>query len=80
MSLAHDGKRKRGGRVKVETYDPAGMEKALELYVKQMGVDRAFDLGSYKAMPVSYAARGHDLVKLHKLVMAILMVLSLIHI
>ena len=55
-------------------YDPDVLKNKLEAYVKSVGVNKAFDLHSYKSLPVSYAARGHDLVKMHKWVMAILSV------
>ena len=65
-----NGKAKRG-RVKVAEYDPDVLKNKLEAYVKSVGVNKAFDLHSYKSLPVSYAARGNDLVKMHKWVMAI---------
>ena len=68
-----NGKAKRG-RVKVAEYDPDVLKNKLEAYVKSVGVNKAFDLHSYKSLPVSYAARGNDLVKMHKWVMAILSV------
>ena len=68
-----NGKAKRG-RVKVAEYDPDVLKNNLEAYVKSVGVNKAFDLHSYKSLPVSYAARGNDLVKMHKWVMAILSV------
>ena len=39
-----------------------------------MGVENAFDLHFYKALPVSFAARGNDLVKMYKWVMAVVTV------
>ena len=68
-----NGKAKRG-RVKVAEYDPDVLKNKLEAYVKSVGVNKAFDLHSYKSLPVSNAARGNDLVKMHKWVMAILSV------
>ena len=66
--------KKKCGAVKVAEYDPDVLKNKLEAYVKSVGVNKAFDLHSYKSLPVSYAARGNDLVKLHKWVMAILTV------
>ena len=66
--------KKKCGRVKVAEYDPDVLKNKLEAYVKSVGVNKAFDLHSYKSLPVSYAARGNDLVKMHKWVMAILSV------
>ena len=66
--------KKKCGRVKVAEYDPDALKNKLEAYVKSVGVKKAFDLHSYKSLPVSYAARGNDLVKMHKWVMAILSV------
>jgi len=44
----------------------------LGAYVKSVGVENAFGFHCYKALPVSFAARGNDLVTMHKWVLAIL--------
>ena len=44
----------------------------LTYWQKNLGVENAFDLHSYKALPVSFAARGNDLVAMFKWVLAIL--------
>ena len=54
-------------------YDPDDLKhEILEAYVKSVGVENAFGFHCYKALPVSFAARGNDLVTMHKWVLAIL--------
>lgn len=53
-------------RVKIAEYDTEARRNSLERYVKSVGVNQAFDLHSYKSLPASFAARGNDLVKMHK--------------
>ena len=65
--------RKKCGRVKNSEYDTA-LYNSLERYIKSVGVNQAFDLHSYKSLPVSLAARGNCLVKMYKWVTAILAV------
>ena len=66
--------KKKCGRVKVAEYDTAALYNSLERYIKSVGVNQAFDLHSYKSLPVSFAARGNCLVKMHRWVTAILAV------
>ena len=66
--------KKKCGRVKVDEYDTAALYNSLERYIKSVGVNQAFDLHSYKSLPVSLAARGNCLVKMHRWVTAILAV------
>ena len=65
--------KKKCGRVKIAEYDTEALRNSLERYLKS-GANQAFDLHSYKSLPVSFAARGNDLVKMHKWVTAILSV------
>ena len=66
--------KKKCGRVKIAEYDTEALRNSLERYLKSVGVNQAFDLHSYESLPVSFAARGNDLVKMHKWVTAILSV------
>ena len=66
--------KKNCGRVKVAEYDTAALYNSLERYIKSVGVNQAFDLHSYKSLPVSFAARGNCLVKMHRWVTASLAV------
>ena len=63
---------KQCGRVKVDEYDPAARRRSLEKCLKSVGANNAFDLHCYKSLPVSFAARGGDMAKMHTWVMAIL--------
>ena len=71
---ASTNQKKKCGRVKIAEYDTDALRNSLERYIKSVGVNQAFDLHSYKSLPVSFAARGNCLVKLHKWVTAILSV------
>ena len=62
--------KKKCGRVKVAEYDTAALYNSLERYIKSVGVNQAFDLHSYQSLPVSFAARGNCLVKMHRWVTA----------
>ena len=57
--------KKKRGRVKIAEYDTEALRNSLERYLKSVGMNHAFDLHSYKSLPVSFAARGNDLVKMH---------------
>lgn len=71
---ASSSQKKKCGRVKIAEYDTEALRNSLEKYIKSVGVNSAFNLHSYQSLPVSFAARGNCLVKLHKWVTAILSV------
>ena len=71
---ASSSQKKKCGRVTIAEYDTEALRNSLEKYIKSVGVNSAFNLHSYQSLPVSFAARGNCLVKLHKWVTAILSV------
>ncbi len=49
-------------------YSVSALEEALKGHITRTGVEKAFDLGIYKAVPIGHAVRGRGLVALAPLI------------
>ena len=61
-----------GRRAPCPPYNKLVLREQLESYVQIHGVKQAFQLGVYTNLPQSHAVRGHGLVALKGLIMAVL--------